>query len=280
MEDVITVGGREPRLTAVLAEELSVLWRRFRLQLAGIGIFLTLYGLWPLLTSGVPILGLRSMDARLMLPDNPWGSLLWVIIHAAVAVYWALAIWHDLPRSQREMFFTPPVPRGTHLLLRTAAGAILLASVVVLTTLLTIWFQIAITYTATAYPGVPLSRLLVPPVGWVMAWGGIVNLYLFASLLCIRFRQPERLLLLYVPLGVLSLLLTTFLVKKYLPDASAIASVIDRVTFSPDGVLSGFGFPLWNIHGVVWEVHLLAPVIWLPVWAGLLWLVARRERLG
>ena len=83
------------------------------------------------------------------------------------------------------------------------------------------------------------------------------------------------LLFLYVPLVLLLLFYLDFKLVGF-----TAAEWVRQILFGPHGMLSGFGIGTWDTRGDFLPIALLAPVVWLPIWVGLLWLTARRERLG
>lgn len=211
-----------PSAVTVLRSHLACIVSRCRWELllfTSVGILLQ----W--VSYFVPV----DADLPSILEGSAFGFPSGIIFLLATAL-WAFRIWDTFPPGERAGLTSLPVPQSTQLLLRGLAGGILWIGVLVFSFIAGRLTGVLI----AAMPGLPHAAVL--PMGqMLLALLALANVYLFATLLAMLFRQPSLWLLIWVPLALTAL--AVMLERLSSPLGTFFFTLLDGDV----GLLAGFG---------------------------------------
>ena len=183
--------------------------------------------------------------------------------------FWAFRIWEGLHSGEKTAFLSYPTGRVTHQLLRMAAGAIVFVSVIT-----TFWLF-----------GATVSEIIVPGHSWfsasefngvsgLISLSGVLNAYLYATILSLLFRRPEIWFLFGIPITV-----TLFMLLIERIGIDWLRFLPKTILGWPLGIMAGFGFPSTRTPGPDMELPFLGVVLmWSMIFAAGVYLVARVHR--
>ena len=213
-----------PPAGAVLASHIRILLIRFRWELLVLCI----------LSFGYQLLAARSPDSfePELLPFVNGGLGLpgfWVF--ALLAGFWSFRVWYELPPGGRPAFNAYPVGRPAHNGIRITAGAAILLA----------------TVTAGWLLGVLLIELRSPGSssltfelyrGWGMGITllGLLNVYLYGSILGLWFKRPEF----WFVIGLPTVYFFQWCIRA-LPRLEILQLLLEWTTDWPIGLWAGFG---------------------------------------
>jgi len=251
----------------VYLEESRLLLVRYWWLLALFSLTLLLWVHWPMISF------LRSGATGWYLDVNH--DFIWpvpIFLHPtklfmlATAVLWAMLIWSDKSPDRRSSFWSMPVSRLTHHSAHVIPGAILQLFIYLI-----VWYT-GVTLTSIFGEVRGLVAGFLPSLPFVVLGVSLLNLYLFSSLICLRFQRPYRCLLLYIPVSVLIVF-----GMQLLLDMQAL-KILFSPLMPPYGILGGLGISLWDRMG-----DTVSPVFWVPfLWFGIisagLYFVASRHQ--
>jgi hypothetical protein len=194
------------------------------------------------------------------------GSTIFLIICG----YWAIKVWDSYPLRERSTFLSLPADRSYHQLLHIAAGVLILVSVITVS-----WMAGAVFIEVVA-PG--RSWFTAPGYAggaWPISLFGILNAYLYGSILALLFRKPEIWFVIIAP-GFL------FLLDLLFPQSGTglLNRVVETVFWPPTGVFAGFGLPA--IDPVTRALDVLpnfgVVLMWTVIWTAGVFLSTRIHR--
>ncbi len=254
MADPITLSAHRPvPWLRVYLEETRLLLTRYWWFLAAFSLILMIWINYPLIV----ITRFNTANLTLVLDHaNLWPIFLHPmdLFMLTTAAAWSLLIWSDRDPDQRSASWTMPVSRLTSHTARIVPGALLLLIIYL------IGWYIGIIIVSTYVEVDGLVAGFLPPLSFVALGVSLLNVYLFSSLICLRFRQPYRWLLLYIPVFLLILF-----GLKLLLDMRAVNLLLSPL-MPPHGLLGGLGIVLWDRMG-----DTVRPAVWVPfLWFGII----------
>jgi len=214
-----------PSKSGILSANFKILVARYRWELLLFGLIMVVYHLIALRSGGFsePLVGLLFIDGAM---GNP-GSFIFVVVTA----FWSFRVWTDLPPGQRATFLIYPVDRMTHYIIRIMAGALVIFAV----------------FSAAWIMGALLCEIFGPGRSWFSneaymgsSWTrtflGLLNSYLFGTILALSFKRPEIWYVVLLPVGLTALGITFELMK--LP---ALRYTFTSIFMLPSGLTASFG---------------------------------------
>lgn len=194
------------------------------------------------------------------------GSFIFMVLSG----YWAIRVWDGFNIGDRSIFFSFPADRAYHRLFRVAAGALILIAV------MTVFWLFGATVTEIIKPG--YSWFTSPEQSgwaWTISLFGILNAYLYGSILALLFRKPEVWFVFWIP--VLFIALNAVLPRLGI---KALTVIIEAVFWYPTGMYSGFGFSSLTVETAAMDVLPDLPVVlmWTVIFAAGVFFIARIHR--
>jgi hypothetical protein len=215
-----------PSSIGILSANIRSLVARYWWELLFLGLIMMVYHL-AALRSG----GFDELLVELLFIDGALGNS-GSFIFLVLAAFWSFRVWTDLPPGKRSSFLVYPVDRLTHHITRIAAGALVLFAVFI-----TAWILGALLceifgpgrswFTNEAYTG----------VGWTKSLLGLLNSYLFGTILALNFRRPEIWYVVLLPVGLTALGIILELMKFH-----AFRRTFSSIFMFPSGLTASFGF--------------------------------------
>jgi len=224
------------------------------------------------LVTAIYHLGTVTWEATGPLPVFQQGALGYAgcFVFLVICGYWAIRVWDGLGIGMRSAFFSYPAGRSYHMLLRVAAGALILISVVVVCWML----------------GAAISEILAPGGSWLTspdqkggAWPisfiGILNAYLYGSILAFLFRKPEVWFVFWVPVSVSVL---SFLSPRL--GIAILPKIFEAVFWYPTGMYTAFGFAMLDVETGTPNIlpDLLVVLMWTLIFSAVLYFCSRIHR--
>ncbi len=186
--------------------------------------------------------------------------------------FWAFRIWEGLHSGEKTAFHSYPTGRATHQLLRIAAGAVIFIGVI------TFFWLLGATITEIIVPG--FSWFSAPQYsgsGWLISLFGVLNVYLYASILSLIFRRPEIWFLFWIPVSI-----SLFMWGISLTGIDWLTDLLKGILGWPSGIMAGFGFGSSRSGELVGPYYqnpdLGAVLMWTVICAAGILLVARIHR--
>ncbi len=252
-----------PAPGSIIINEARSLIAHFKWELLFMGMVIFIYQLSTLnrtLEEGLPTNLLLFQDGAL--------SIFMQFVMVLFGAFWAFRIWEGLQVGERSNFLSYPAGRVTHQFLRIAAGAVVFVSVIAL-------FWLA---------GATVSEIFVPGyswfsapeysgAGWLVTLLGVVNVYLYATILALLFRRPEIWFLAWIPA---TLALSGFIFFRLKLDL--LANIIGYIFSSPGGALAGFGLQTEILEPVRDLPTLGVLLMWTAIYSGGAYFAARFHR--
>ncbi len=214
-----------PSKSGILSANLKILVARYWWELLLFGLMMVVYHLIALIHSGFSeqMVGLLFIDGAL---GNP-GSFIFVVVTA----FWSFRVWTDLPPGQRATFLIYPVDRLTHYIIRIIAGALVIFAV----------------FTAAWIVGALLCEIFRPGISWfsneaymgsnwTRTFLGLLNSYLFGTILALSFKKPEIWYVVLLPVGLTALGIILELMKL-----QALRRAFSSIFLYPAGLTASFG---------------------------------------
>lgn len=214
-----------PSSIGILSANFRNLVTRYRWELLLFGLMMVVYHLIPLIHSGFSeqMVGLLFIDGAM---GNP-GSFIFVVVTA----FWSFRVWTDFPPGRRATFLIYPVDHLTHYIIRIMAGALVIFAV----------------FSAAWIVGALLCEILGPGRSWFSnevymgsSWTrtflGLLNSYLFGTILALRFKKPEIWYIVLLPVGLTAFVLIFELMKLH-----ALRYAFTSIFMFPNGLTAGFG---------------------------------------
>ena len=214
-----------PSSIGILSANIKILVARYRWELLLFGLIMVVYHLIALRSGGFSeqMVGLLFIDGALGSP----GSFIFVVVTA----FWSFRVWTDLPPGQRATFLIYPVDRLTHCIIRIMAGALVIIAV----------------FSAAWIMGALLCEIFGPGrswfsneaymgSGWTRTFLGLLNSYLFGSILALSFKRPEIWYVIKLPVGLTALGTLFVLLKLY-----GLQRALTSIFLYPDGLTASFG---------------------------------------
>ncbi len=207
--------------------------------------------------------------------DAPWSTimlfnegaigsgLLWLFL--LFSAFWAFRTWEGFNNGDRATFLSYPADHSRHRLIRTAAGAAVFLAAVALAWLL------GATFSEILAPG--HSWFTLPTSngsGWIISVFGMVNMYLYATVMAMLFRRPEILFLVWIP-AILGILAITFNLARF----DGLLEVMRVILGWPFGVLAGFGFPRLDVASGFALPNFGVVLMWAAIFGTGVYLVSR-----
>ena len=194
------------------------------------------------------------------------GSFIFMVLSG----YWAIRVWDGFNIGDRSSFFSFPADRAYHRLFRVAAGALILIAV------MTVFWLLGATVVEIIKPG--YSWFTSPEQSgwaWTISLFGILNAYLYGSILALLFRKPEVWFVFWIPVSFIAL-------NAVIPrlGIKALNVIIEAVFWYPTGMFSGFGFTSLTVETAAMDVLPDLPVVlmWTAIFAAGVFFIARIHR--
>ncbi len=192
-----------------------------------------------------------------------------IFIFMLLASFWALRVWDDFPPDSRDDFLTLPVEKHAHLLFRVGAGGLLLLAVIC-----GAWMVGAVVAelveeqaSAIAYYSLITKG---SGIGWLVTVIGLLNVYLYTTVVSLLSKRPEQWVLIWIPAGVFFLYTVLRLFELDFP-SDVLAGVITAV-------LAGFGFASAAHRDVVVWPSITAVLLGLMIWCASVRIAAGNKR--
>jgi len=214
-----------PSPAGILSANIRNLVTRYLWELLLFGLIMVVYHLIALRNDGFSerMIGLLFTDGALGSP----GTFIFVVITA----FWSFRVWTDLPPGERATFLIYPVDRLTHCIIRIMAGALVIIAV----------------FSAAWIMGALLCEIFGPGrswfsneayvgSGWTKSFLGLLNSYLFGSILALSFKKPEIWYVIKLPVGLTALGMSAELLKLH-----GLRKALTSIFLYPDGLSASFG---------------------------------------
>ncbi|MFC1629261.1 hypothetical protein ACFL3H_09160 [Gemmatimonadota bacterium] len=186
--------------------------------------------------------------------------------------FWAFRIWEGLHSGERTVFLSYPAGRTKHQLLRITAGVIIFLCVIIF------FWLLGATVTEIIAPGFSwFSAPQYSGFGWLISLFGILNAYLYATILSLIFRRPEIWFLFWIPISI-----SLFMWGISRTGIDWLIDILKGILGWPLGVMGGFGFHSSRSGELLGPYNqnpdLGVVLIWTAIFTIGLYLVARIHR--
>ena len=254
-----------PSPGSIIFNQARALVLNHKWELLFMGLVILIYHLSTLFTAAskafLPEI-LPFQDGALTLP----GQFILVLFGA----FWAFRIWEGLHGNDRSTFLSYPAGRVTHQFLRITAGSMVFIAVIAF------FWLLGATMSEIFFPG--YSWFSAPEyngIGWIVTLFGVLNAYLYATILALLFRKPELWFLVWIPVAVSSL---GYIFMR--TGSDLLMNVVAVIFSSPYGAMTGFGLQS-QLFPPDWELPALGVLfMWTCIYTCGLYLVARIHRGG
>lgn len=189
-------------------------------------------------------------------------------IFMCLTALWSFRVWADFPPRQRLALFSYPVDRILHHTIRVTAGA-----VVLLMTLAISWLLGALICEISSPGSSYFANEAYRGWGWIITLIGLINVYLFGTILSIVFKRPEQwfVLIVFLPWVVGMMLIG-------IDSLRGIGILVARLISWQDGLMSGFGFVGPGTEGLTSLPGLPHVLMWCAILVGGVIITARIRR--
>jgi hypothetical protein len=247
--DTVILSSAPASIGSVLVEESRLIWLRHKWELLGIAVLLFTFMVHP--NWRLPDLGYMELTFR-----EGWPTIWYFgVPHALVGLYLGLAIWRDIPPRERDYHLSMPVSSWSRQLIRIGLGGTGLAIMS-----LGMWYAgMAYLLSGGAVLKTPLALGFLPPVPWLAHHAAVLNAFLIASLVALRFDHPWRFILLYLPGAVFAVF------ALYLYAGLSFLKPLYSAILPPWGIAAATGINLWDQQGATLSPSIVAAFVWFGI---------------
>jgi hypothetical protein len=254
-----------PTPGSIILNQARSLFLNHRWELLFMGLVTFVYQLSTMNAAGDEVF--ITGDLMLFMEGAP--SLPMQFILVLFGAFWAFRIWEGLRAGEKSVFMAYPAGRVTHQMLRITAGAAIFIAVIAF------FWLLGATVSEIFAPG--YSWFSIPEYrgsGWFVSLIGLLNVFLYASILSLLFRRPEIWFLAWIPVTA-----SVLIVLLYRTGLDFLGDVLSRLLAWPSGAMAGFGFQFQISRAIGWELpSLLTVLLWTVIFSGGLYLVASIHR--
>lgn len=254
-----------PSTGSLLINQGRLLLIRNKWELLFMGMVTFIYHLGTLTESVSPLI---FRGVSLFNNDSLGFAIHW--IYLLFGAFWAFKIWEGHHTGHRFVFFSYPANRTIHQFFRITAGAVVFFAVI------TFFWLLGATVAEIIKPGYSwFTASEYGGSGWLVTLFGVLNAYLYATILALLFRKPEFWFLIWIPVTV-----SLFMYVIGRTGIDWLTDALKGILGWPFGVLAGFGLSQarHSIEPYMGIPNLGTVLMWTLIIAIGVFLVARIHR--